>query len=137
MLTEEGRKQALKKFLQASGSALVVVCLKDLPAGSVIPLEWADVTEADFSGYARVGWIPVDDPIIDGSGHGKWTSGTHTFTLDTTIAGQTIKALALIDIVGGTTFLMDVMRLSPAITVINAGDKVEKVWDYYSENLVP
>lgn len=119
IICKEGRKFAL----DAVNNLDLRVCLFVDDITPTADTEFADLTEADFSGYtnASITWNSIG---LDGSGRARCVGDPVTFSHD---GGGTANDVYLQGIArnnGGTYELLSIERLSPAPAVFNTDDDV-------------
>lgn len=99
----------------------------------------ANLTEADFSGYAYVAvdTLYATPPAINGVNEGEVDSPLVTWTRDTSGSPQTILGLYLTLNIAGADKLIFMHHFPASITLVNAGEKVEKYVNIFDDNLIP
>lgn len=135
---DQAKTVLLKKMLAGDDVAFDVRLIKsnttEIP-GRV----WADLTEADFVGYAP--WTPASysTPTINGADEGETDGPVITFTAGLLLGAQTIYGIALtwLDTDNVTRRLCMYHKFTTPQSVAISGDTVVARIDLFTQNLVP
>lgn len=141
LFVDEGKKAVLKAMTADLPDAVIKIRLyKALSgtAGDDAGHILSDFTEADFAGYAALTGSVFGAPSINGSSEGETDSTLLTWTRSSTGSPQTILGIYITwHLTSGGDKLIFMHHFAASVTLVNAGEVIEKYVNLFDANLVP
>lgn len=126
MFPKIGRTKLIDFLLGVTGPGATFRLTKTDWAGLDQDVTLADLTEADFVGYAPLAGVAFPAAIVNGLGHGETLSPVLTWTAGALAGPQTIYAAYMTITVSGSVELIFYRRFGVPESVFNPGDVIQK-----------
>lgn len=138
MIPLKGFKEFLRATLFDDDPAANVFLVKADFDDADTALDWSDLTEADYPGYAQqVFWDGIQSPDLDSHPWGRIISPTFTFTPSGIVTPQTIYGVGVVKVVSASNIIVAINKFDAPVMLASDTHRIERGIDFYSRSFTP